>query len=52
MALYSQLHSGTQAGRSATAVVTQASCEVLGLMPGRRACAFFKASSVILASDA
>ncbi|MGH8435771.1 MAG: TOBE domain-containing protein [Pseudomonas sp.] len=39
-------------GRSVTAVVTQASCEVLGLMPGRRACAFFKASSVILASDA
>ncbi|RJG14150.1 hypothetical protein D3879_13370 [Pseudomonas cavernicola] len=52
MALYSQLHSGIGRGRSITAIVTQASCEVLGLMPGMRACAFFKASSVILARDA
>lgn len=37
-------------GRSITAVVTQASCEALGLRPGLEACAFFKASSVILAS--
>ncbi|MDH4571000.1 LysR family transcriptional regulator [Pseudomonas sp. BN414] len=37
-------------GRCITAVVTQASCETLDLRPGLPACAFFKASSVILAS--
>lgn len=37
-------------GRCITAVVTQASCETLGLRPGVSACAFFNASSVILAS--
>ncbi|MDH4610757.1 hypothetical protein E8F12_19630 [Pseudomonas sp. BN102] len=37
-------------GRSITAVVTQTSCETLGLRPGLPACAFFKSSSVILAS--
>lgn len=36
-------------GRSATAVVTRDSVESLGLVPGVRACAAFKASSVILA---
>lgn len=39
-------------GRTLTAVVTQASCEALGLEPGVPACAFFKASSVILSSQA
>ncbi|MGA4636643.1 TOBE domain-containing protein [Pseudomonas solani] len=38
-------------GRSIAAVVTHTSCESLGLQPGHRACAFFKASSVILASQ-
>ena len=36
-------------GRSATAVVTQDSVDMLGLVPGVRACALFKVSSVILA---
>ncbi|MGB4074098.1 TOBE domain-containing protein [Pseudomonas sp.] len=39
------------AGRTITAVVTRASCETLGFAPGMAACAFFKASSVILASQ-
>lgn len=37
------------AGRTATAVVTQASLQTLGLAVGARACAAFKVSSVILA---
>ena len=37
-------------GRTLTAVVTQASIERLQLAPGRRACAVFKASDVILAT--
>ncbi|TBU96894.1 TOBE domain-containing protein [Stutzerimonas kirkiae] len=36
-------------GRSVTCVVTAASCKDLGITPGLRACALFKASSVILA---
>lgn len=36
-------------GRSVTCVVTADSCADLGIVPGARACAFFKASSVILA---
>ena len=37
-------------GRSVTAVVTADSCRSLGIVPGAAVCAFFKASSVILAS--
>lgn len=37
-------------GRSVTSVVTQASIERLQLAPGKRACAMFKASDVILAT--
>ncbi|GAB3386706.1 TOBE domain-containing protein [Azotobacter armeniacus] len=37
-------------GRSVTCVVTADSCEALGLAPGVEACAFFKSSSVILAT--
>lgn len=37
-------------GRTLTAVVTQASIERLQLVPGKRACAVFKASDVILAT--
>ncbi|ATE61453.1 TOBE domain-containing protein [Thauera sinica] len=37
-------------GRSVTAVVTGDSCRALGIAPGVAACAFFKASSVILAA--
>ena len=37
-------------GRSVTAVVTADSCETLGLTVGSPACAFFKSSSVILAT--
>jgi molybdate transport system regulatory protein len=37
-------------GRTVTAVVTQDSCKALGIEPGVAACAFFKSSSVILAS--
>jgi molybdate transport system regulatory protein len=36
-------------GRSIAAVITASSRETLGLQPGVRACAFFKASSVLLA---
>ncbi|GGK04096.1 TOBE domain-containing protein [Pseudomonas matsuisoli] len=36
-------------GRSIAAVITRASSEALELSPGVRACAFFKASSVLLA---
>ena len=39
-------------GRSVTAVVTSDSCQALGIAPGVAACAFFKSSSVILASYA
>ncbi len=38
------------AGRTATAVVTADSVHALGLVPGARACAAFKVSSVILAA--
>lgn len=37
-------------GRTVTAVVTGSSCDSLGLAPGVEACAFFKSSSVILAT--
>jgi molybdate transport system regulatory protein len=37
-------------GRNLTAVVTRDSCRALGIRPGVAACAFFKASSVILAT--
>lgn len=37
-------------GRSVTCVVTADSCSALGLAPGVPACAFFKSSSVILAT--
>ncbi len=37
-------------GRNVTAVVTAESCSSLGLQTGARACAFFKSSSVILAT--
>lgn len=39
-------------GGSLTAIVTQGSVKSLGLVPGSRATAFFKASSVILATTA
>lgn len=37
-------------GRTVTCVVTTDSCKTLGIEPGVEACAFFKSSSVILAS--
>lgn len=38
-------------GRNICAVVTRASCQTLGLVPGTPACALFKASSVFLTSQ-
>ena len=39
-------------GKTVTAVVTHGSVETLELAPGKKACAVFKASSVILAATA
>lgn len=48
-AVNSELTLALDAGGSVTAVVTEASVKDLGLAPGSRATAFFKASSVIVA---